>query len=266
MDDLRTRATLVAYDRAGTAAGTVLTRAEIAEAASGTEFPATLRLDLDKVEAADGHEVTAHASVAVDWDQETLEQLLASTDAQEIELWFDERDLARAFDDGDVEGHGLRERAAVLAVAVVAAGASTTPALARVAADTGGAGTGAATTGFSVNPATGARSVPIGGAERALQQDEKLSQGMGGGGFSVNPQAVGHGATVQPAGAERGLLQDEKLAVTHDQGTGASAVTSSSSGTLSSSELAAVVAGGALLITAAGFGASRRRTPPALPA
>src|SRR5436853_251668 len=115
MDDLRTRAQLVDLDRAG-AIGTVFSRAEIAETAAGAEFPATLLLELDRVEAGG----TAQARVAVDWDQESLEQLLASTDDQQIELWFDERELALAFD--DVEGHGLREKAAVLAVAGAAAG------------------------------------------------------------------------------------------------------------------------------------------------
>lgn len=264
MDDLRTRATLVAYDRGATAVGTVLTRDEIAEAATGSEFPATLLLDVDRVEGAEGGEVPSHASVAVDWDQDTLEQLLASTEDQEIELWFDERELALAFD--DVEGHGLRERAAVLAVAVVATGASSTPALARVAADSGGAGAPAAA-GFSVNPATGERSVPIGGAERALQQDENLTRGLAGSsGFSVNPQAAGQGPAVQPAGAERALLQDEGLAVAQSRSSGAAAVTSSSGTTLSTGDLAAAVAGGALLIAAAGFGATRRRTPPVQPA
>jgi hypothetical protein len=270
MDDLRTRAQLVSSDHAGSI-GTVVTRAELMEAAAGPEFPATLLLDLDRVEPAGGGEVTAHASVAVEWDRETLDQLLASLDDQQIELRFDARELARAFDDPEVEGHGLRERAAVLAVAAIAAGTSVSPALARVAADSGGAGSGAATTGLSVSAATGERSVPIGGAERALQQDEKLTQGLGaaGGqsaGFSVNPQIAGHGAVVQPAGAERALLQDEKVLVTqtHASMAGESATTSSS--TLSSGELAGAVAGGLLLISAAGFGAARKRQPPVQPA
>ena len=112
MDDLRTRAHLV--DQRAGGIGAVFTREEIAEAATATEFPATLLLDLDRVERDGG---TTQARVAVDWDQETLEQLLASTEDQEIELWFDDRELAMAFD--DVEGHGIREKAAVLAVAVV---------------------------------------------------------------------------------------------------------------------------------------------------
>ena len=147
MDDLRTRALLVDFDPTltGTGAiGTVISRDEIAETAARGEFPATLLLDLDRIEPADAAEVTAHARVAVEWDEDTLEQLLASTDDSEIALWFDERELAQAFDD-DVEGHGLRQKATVLAVAVVAAGASASPAFARFAADTSGGGASTAT-------------------------------------------------------------------------------------------------------------------------
>lgn len=259
MDDLRTRALLVGFDRAG-AIGTVVPRAEIAEAAAGGEFPATLLLDLDKVEAADG---PTHARVAVDWDQESLEQLLASTEDQEIELWFDERELALAFD--DVEGHGLRERAAVLTLAVAAVGATAAPAFARTAADTSGAGGVAAT---SLTP-SGAPTVPVGGAERALAQDEKLTQGLDIG--TAHAAVTSNHQTTRPAvpigGAERALVQDEKLSQNLDAGTSQATVTSSGSETtLSTSELAGVVAGGVLLISAAGFGVARKRTPPVLPA
>ena len=262
MDDLRTRALLVGFDRAG-AVGTVIPRAEIAEAAAGTEFPATLLLDLEKVEPAG--EDAARATVAVDWDQESLEQLLASTEDQEIELWFDERELALAFD--DVEAHGLREKAAVLTLAVAVAGVSSSSAFARVAADNAGAAGSVAASGISATPQAGVPAVPVGGAERALVQDEKLTQGLdaGTGGSVVNPQA---GVPAVPVGgAERALIQDEKVSEGMSTGTGQVAATSSSSeSTLSSGELAGVVAGGVLLIAAAGFGVSRRHTPPAQPA
>jgi hypothetical protein len=258
MDDLRTRAQLVASDHAG-AIGTVVARAEVADAAAGPDFPATLLLDLDRVGTAEDGEVTAHARLAVDWDRETLERVLASTDDDEIGLWFDERELAQAFDDADVEGHGLRQRAAVIAVAVTAAGASATPALASLVPGNEGGGGG--------TPAAAAVAQPA-GAERGLQQDEQIAvtpaHDRGTAGFSVDPGATGQGPVVQPAGAERALLQDEQAAV-KDQPAGAS-VTSTGGATLSSGELAAAVAGGALLIAAAGFGAARRRTPPAQPA
>jgi len=159
MDDLRTRAQLVASDHAGTV-GTVLTRAEVDEAAAA-EFPATLLLDL---EAGEG-EGTAHARLAVDWDRETVERVLASTDDDEIALWFDESELALAFEDADVEGHGFRQRAAVIAVAAAAVGATAGPAAARLPAanEGGGGGTPAAA---AVTPA---------GAERGLQQDAQIA-------------------------------------------------------------------------------------------
>jgi hypothetical protein len=217
MDDLRTRAQLVEFDRAG-AIGTVVSRAEIAEAASGNEFPATLLLDLERDDAA-------QATVAVDWDQETLEQLLASIEEQEIGLWFDESELSLAFD--DVEGHGLRQRAAVLAVAVTAAGVSSAPAFARMQAGPGGGGSVAPTAAVAPNPA-GDKAAVMQGAERALQQDAQVSQNLG----SAN----------------------------------AAATSTSEGSTLSTGELAGAIGGGALLIAAAGFGVSRRRTPPAQPA
>lgn len=261
MDDLRTRAQLVASDHAG-AIGTVVARAEVADAAAGTEFPATLLLDLDRVETAEGGEVTAHARLAVDWDRETLERVLTSTDDEQIGLWFDERELAQAFDDAEVEGHGLRQRAAVIAVAVTAAGASATPALASLVPGNEGGGGG--------TPAAAAVAQPAMGAERGLQQDKQVAAtpahaDSGTAGFSVDPAATGQGPVVQPAGAERALLQDEQAAVTRAQPT-STAVTSTGGATLSSGELAAAVAGGALLIAAAGFGAAHRRTPPAQPA
>ncbi|HJQ51957.1 MAG TPA: hypothetical protein VJ838_15775 [Gaiellaceae bacterium] len=217
MDDLRTRAQLVEFDRAG-AIGTVVSRAEIAEAAAGNEFPATLLLDLERDDAA-------QATVAVDWDQKTLEQLLASIEEQEIGLWFDESELSLAFD--EVEGHGLRQRAAVLAVAVTAAGVSSAPAFARMQAGPGGGGSVAPTAVVAPNPA-GDKAAVMQGAERALQQDAQVSQNLG----SAN----------------------------------AAATSTSEGSTLSTGELAGAIGGGALLIAAAGFGVSRRRTPPAQPA
>src|SRR5581483_357633 len=163
----------------------------------------------------------------------TLERLLASTQDNEIELWFDERELARAFDEDEVEGHGFRQRAAVLAVAVAAAGASAGPSLAMVDAGSGVAGGG-----------SGGQSI----------------------GYNVNPQATYQGAAGQPAGAERGLLQDENIVVQDSGGAGASSVTTSGDSALSTGELAAIAAGGALLISAAGFGVARKRERPVQPA
>jgi hypothetical protein len=255
MDDLRTRALLVDFDptRAGPGAiGTVVTRDEVAETAARGEFPATLFLELDRADA--------QARVAVDWDADTLDQLLASTDGDEIALWFDEGELARAFDESEVEAHGIREKSAVLVIAVTAAGATAAPGFARLAADTPDNG-GAATAAVPAQPS---------GAERGLQMDQQVTPtpaASTGAGFNVNPQADHTGAVAQPAGAERALLQEERNAVQTTQGTTAAesdAASNAGGNVLSDGEIAVIA--GALVILAAGFGITHRRTPPVLPA
>jgi len=191
MDELRKRAQLVGLDSAGAgegAVGTVITRAEVAETAMRGEFPATLILDIDRI--------------AIDWDEESLEQLLASTDGPEIALWFDEAGLAEAFD--EVESHGLREKAAVLAVAATAAGAAAAPSFGAVY---GGGGSG----GGSQPTATGHPAVVVPtGAERGLQQDEQIvvtpTQGTSGGG-SVTSSGDSSGlSTGEIAGVAAGAI------------------------------------------------------------
>lgn len=171
MDDLRTRAKLVTVDAASVGAnsiGTVVSRAEFAETAARGEFPATLLLDLDRLESGDGGDVTARARVAVDWDEDTLDQLLASTEYDEIALWFDSRELAQAFD--EVEGHGLRQKAAVLAITAAAAGASVTPASARVVQ----AAVGPSHSAGVVSSQAPAVQPPM-GVQRGLQMNQEIS-------------------------------------------------------------------------------------------
>jgi hypothetical protein len=188
MDDLRTRALLVDFDPARTgisSVGTILTRAEVAETATRGEFPVTLLLDVDRIGTDDGREVTAHAQVAVEWDEE-------------IALWFDEPELAQAFD--DVEGHGLRQRAAVVAIAVVAAGASTTPAFASMQADTSGGG---ATTATAAQVSHAPRELQVNqqtvAAATASEAKDAAATSSGGGGLSsgeVAAIAAGAGAVL----------------------------------------------------------------------
>ena len=228
VDDLLTRAQLVGYEPAPAAIGTVIPRAEFAETAARGEFPATFLLDLERVETGDGVG-TAQARVAVNWDEDTLNQLLASTEDEEIALCFDERELARAFD--DVDGHGLRERAAVLAIAVTAAGMSATPALARHA-EAAGLGT---------------------------------SQSSG---VTATPQASSQGSAAVPMGVQRAQQLNQQISVgqTQSPSADAPAVTSTGGSGLSSGELAAIAGASAILISAAGFGLTRKHTPPAQPA
>jgi hypothetical protein len=251
MEDLRTQAQLVAFDpaRAGAGSiGTVLSRAEIAEAAAGREFPATFLLDLERIETGNDGDVTAHARVAVDWDEETLEQLLASTEADEIALWFDEPELALAFD--EVEAHGFRQKAAVLAIMVTAAGASAGPSLASLTSpNVGGSGAGQVA---AVGGGGGAGSFATPGGGGGAGQVAS-SGGGGGAGSLATPGGGGGAGQVASSGGGGGA------------GESTPAVTSTGGGT-SDAELAAIAGAGVVLISAAGFGIARRRTRPGQPA
>jgi hypothetical protein len=228
VEDLLTRAQLVGYDPELAAIGTVVPRAEFAATAAQAESPATLLLDLDRVEGGTGDGIT-HARIAVDWDKDTLDQLLASTEDEEIALWFDERELARAFD--DVDAHGLRERAAVLAVAVTAVGVGASPALART--------------------------VPAMGTQRGEQLNQQLSTGQ-----SHGTQA----SAVQSMGTQRGEQLNQEISGGQSPSIEAPAVTTTGGTGLSSGEIVAIAGAGAILISAAGFGVARRHEPPVRPA
>lgn len=189
---LRSQTQLVEFDPARSEMiGTVVDRAEFADTAARGEFPATFLLELDRVEA-DGAEVSAHLSL--DWDRETLDQLLASTSDPDLTLWFDRSELEQAFD--DVEAHGLKQKAAVIAVAVTAAGASATPALARIAPDPGGMGV-----------APSAHVQPSGpmGAVRGVAQDSQIGVGTS--------QATSAATSEATAGGGSGISSAEIAAI-----------------------------------------------------
>jgi hypothetical protein len=94
-----------------------LPRDEVEAALAEPEPP---ELILDVVRATEEGESEKHA-VSVNWNPADLERLLAETTGSEVTLSFDEAELARLLEDGDVEAHGLREKALVLTVAIAAA-------------------------------------------------------------------------------------------------------------------------------------------------
>jgi hypothetical protein len=123
MEDLTTRAQLVdasEVDAQGVTA--TVPRSEIEDALASGEGPDDLILDVARF--GDGEE-TESRRLAVEWERGDLERLLRQTDGDRILFAFDRRSLELAFDEPDVDAHGLREKALVLTVAVAtAAGAS----------------------------------------------------------------------------------------------------------------------------------------------
>jgi hypothetical protein len=114
MEDDSRRARLVDdASFAGRGISTTLPRSELEEAIRASDRPPELALHL---RAADGDEHT----LSVAWEREDLERILGRTSGDTVVLTFDRDELAGAFA-GDVEAHGLRERALVLAVAAATA-------------------------------------------------------------------------------------------------------------------------------------------------
>jgi hypothetical protein len=117
MDEVRDRARLVdtsAFDGRGVTA--TVPRADIEGVLASADGPPELVLDIER---RGGEEVEAH-TFRLEWDPKELEQLLQTTSGDNVTLVLDREELERALDE-DVEAHGLRETAAVFAVAATAA-------------------------------------------------------------------------------------------------------------------------------------------------
>jgi hypothetical protein len=86
------------------------------EAVLATDEPAELILDVVRPGAVD-----QAATVSVAWERPDLERLLIGTSSDAVTFAFSSAELERALEDPEFEGHGMRERAAVLTVAAMAA-------------------------------------------------------------------------------------------------------------------------------------------------
>ena len=114
------------------------------EQAMRSEGSVDLLLDVERV-TSDGNGRETQR-IALGWEPQDLEQLLKTTDGDEISLTFDKGELERLLDE-DVDAHGMRERLAVLTVAAGMAAAGAGSALASPVTDgalAGGAATPAA--------------------------------------------------------------------------------------------------------------------------
>jgi hypothetical protein len=117
MDELRDRARLVdasAFDDRGVTA--TVPRAEIESVLASADGPPELVLDIERR----GGDEVEERTFRLEWDPKELEQLLQTTSGDSVTLVLDRKELERVIDE-DVEAHGLRETAAVFAVAATAA-------------------------------------------------------------------------------------------------------------------------------------------------
>jgi hypothetical protein len=125
MQEIPARAALVSAPDVAKGLTTSISRAELEQAIGTKDGPAELVLDVTRF--SDG-EAAETRKVAVAWQPGDLERLLREAEGERVTLTFDGEALRQAMED-DVEAHGLREKAVVLAVAAtgltgIAAGAA----------------------------------------------------------------------------------------------------------------------------------------------
>jgi hypothetical protein len=112
MQEIPARAALVSAPDVGQGLTTSISRKEVEEAMRA-DGPLELILDVTRFE---NNEPAEMRSVAVAWEPGDLEKLLREAEGERVTLTFDGEALREAME-SDVEAHGLREKAVVLAVA-----------------------------------------------------------------------------------------------------------------------------------------------------
>jgi hypothetical protein len=180
----------------------VVSRTEIANAL--TEDSSELLLEVDR-QYDNGNE--ERSTISMSWSRVELEKLLERATSDNVVLTFDRDELSQAM--GDVEAHGLRERALVFTVAAAGAlGTGATIANAMPTSDPGGPAvrsaasalvTDVSSTGGYAAPATAPESGPLltdassGGGYAApattTASDSMLTDVSSGGGYPVTPEA-----------------------------------------------------------------------------
>jgi hypothetical protein len=117
MEEIPARAALVPATNVAEGLTTSVARDDVKKAIQSSDGPLELILDLTRFQEGDAAETR---SIAVAWERKDLEELLSKSQGEQVVLTFDGKALREAFE-SDVEAHGLRERALVLAVAATAA-------------------------------------------------------------------------------------------------------------------------------------------------
>ena len=178
----------VPFDVATRGVTATLRRSDIEEAVRSGDGPAELLLDVMRGEGAD---VQAY-SLAVEWSQADLDQLLGAADtADDVTIAFDRDEMAAAIDaEADVEAHGLREKALVFTV--VAVSAASTAGVAQARPTPGPAG-GTAASAVSAPAPVQAPATTVGGAGSGTISDPAASPATTIGGAGVEPAELGGG-------------------------------------------------------------------------
>jgi hypothetical protein len=120
MTALTARAALVDPAALGDGEGVIATSVPRAEVEEALQTGTTSELFIDVAREREGERDAEHR-ITVSWEPADLEKLLGSTTGDEVTFAFRPDELARMFDEPDVEAQGLRERMAILTVAATTA-------------------------------------------------------------------------------------------------------------------------------------------------
>jgi hypothetical protein len=131
MQELSARAALVSAPEVSGGLTASVSREEVEEALRVGDTPPDLILDVTRFSNGDPAETR---NLVVAWERGDLEELLRQTEGDQVVLTFD-REAIREAMEADVEAHGIREKAVVLAVAAVAATGAAANASAGVSPD-----------------------------------------------------------------------------------------------------------------------------------
>jgi len=248
------RATLVDSTGNGATVLTRVPRSEVEEALRTEGDPPDLVLDVTRYAAEGEAQTSSTGTVSVSWAREDLEEVLRRSEGDVVTIGFDGEALLRTFDE-DVEAHGLREAAALLAV-TVAAGSAAGVAMAQPAEGAGTTATPAAAQADYGMP----RAMP--GDYSAAQPGEYGAPRAMPSDYESQPSEYGMPRAMptdysQPAeyGMPRAMPTDYASQPTGGGGIHVSLPSPEATG--------AIIGGFALLITGAAFVARRGRFTPA---
>ena len=255
---------------AGRGVAAVLDRSEI-EGALRSKESAELIL-----EVARQGDVEAH-TLGVRWDPPDLEEVLRTTEGEQIAIAFDREELLGALADHDVEGHGLRQKALVLSVAaatataavgsaqgMVAGGGSSSSSQPAAAVGGGVAASGDQSPAEVTGAAVSTADQPIGGAV-AASGDQSPAETIGAA-VSTADQPIGGAVAASGGESPATVIGGAGPAAVVPASDQAPAFAAAPDDGLSGAEIAGLAGLGGIAITAAAFAAAsqrRRRVEPA---
>lgn len=134
----------------GSALTATLPRSDI-EAALEDDAGADLFLEIARIQNGERND----RRIKIAWSRDDLEQLLASASGDTVSCTFDADELERMLNDPDFEAHGLKEKAAIITVAIAGAAAIAGGANAHVLSDGGSTAAPAAVAGMVTDNSSG---------------------------------------------------------------------------------------------------------------